>query len=92
MRYNGANRKTTSMIQSRNQNENLYWLMITFELVCATILDILQTGTSHFITSTSFDFMIRKHMMLLLQRDIILFVRLHIMLLLNQFNNAFFQV
>ena len=92
MRYNGANKKTTSMIQSRNQNENLYWLMTTFELVCATILEILQTGTSHFITSTTFEFMIRKHIMLLVQRDIILFVRLHLILLLNQFNDTFFQV
>ena len=71
-------------------NNYLYWLITTFELVCATILEILQTGTSHFITSTSFDFMIRKHIMLLVQKDIILFVRLHIILLLNQFNDAFF--
>ena len=92
MRYNGANRKTTSMIQSRNQNKNLYWLMTTFELVCATILEILQTGTSHFISSTTFNFMIRKHIMLLIQRDIILFVRLNIILLLNQFNDTFFQI
>ena len=62
--------------------------MTTLELVCATMLETLQTGTLHFITSTSFDFMIRKHMMLLVQRDI---VRFNIMLLLNQFNNAFFQ-
>ena len=79
------------MIRSRNQNKNLYWLMTTFELVFAGILELLHSGTSHF-TSTSFDFMIRKHMMLLLQRDLILFVRLHIILLLNQFNNAFFHV
>ena len=62
--------------------------MTTLELVCATMLETLQTGTPHFITSTSFDFMIRKHMMLLVQRDI---VRFNIILLLNQFNNAFLQ-
>ena len=60
MTYNGANRKTTSMIQSRNQNKILYWLITTFEVGFTGILELLQTGTSHFVISTSFDFLIRN--------------------------------